>query len=78
MRVRALRLWFTGPAGNIALQFVSFDGSSNNEFAVGGAVGYRAVVIQHVAVGVEGGYRRWFDVDINEIVISLKLGVVLP
>ncbi len=65
-------------AGNIALQFVSFDGSSNTEFAVGGAVGYRAVVIQHVAVGVEGGYRRWFDVDINEIVISLKLGVVFP
>ena len=65
-------------AGNIALQFVSFDGNSNTEFAVGGAVGYRAVVIQHVAVGVEGGYRRWFDLDINEIVISLKLGVVFP
>jgi hypothetical protein len=65
-------------AGNIALQFASVNGSSNTEFAAGGAVGYRAVVIQHVAVGVEGGYRRWFDLNINEIVISLKLGVVFP
>ncbi len=53
-------------------------GGSNTEFAAGGAVGYRAVVSQHVAVGVEGGYRRWFDLKINEIVISLKLGVVFP
>ncbi len=66
-------------AGNIALQFASVSGGgSNTEFAAGGAVGYRAVVSQHVAVGVEGGYRRWFDLKINEIVISLKLGVVFP
>ncbi len=65
-------------AGNIALQYVSLGGNSDTEFAAGGALGYRAEVIQHVAVGVEGGYRRWFDSDINEIVISLKLGVVIP
>ncbi len=65
-------------AGNAALQFVSFSGSSNTEFGAGGAVGYRAVVIPNIAVGVEGGVRRWFDLSITEVVISLKLGLVFP
>jgi hypothetical protein len=65
-------------AGNVALQFASIGGSSDTEFAAGGALGSRAEVIQHAAVGVEGGYRRWFDSKINEIVISLTLGVVIP
>ena len=66
-------------AGNLALEYVSLSGSgSATELAAGGAIGYRAEPISHVAVAVEGGYRRWFDSSINEIVISLKLGVVLP
>ncbi len=49
-------------AGNVALQYASLSGSgSNTELAAGGAIGYRAEPISHVAVGVEGGYRRWFE-----------------
>ena len=65
-------------AGNVALQSVSVGGSSNTEFGVGGVVGYRAVVIPNIAVGVEGGVRRWPAASITEVVISLKLGLVFP
>ena len=65
-------------AGNVALQSIFVSGSSNTEFGAGGAVGYRAVVIPNIAVGVEGGVRRWFNLSITEVVVSLKLGLVFP
>ncbi len=66
-------------SGNVALQYVSLSGSgSETELGAGAAIGYRAQPISHVAVGVEGGYRRWFDLEVNEIIVSLKLGVVFP
>ncbi|MCH7876578.1 MAG: hypothetical protein IH965_14950 [Gemmatimonadetes bacterium] len=64
-------------AANGAFQFVDLGGFSNTDFGAGAAIGYRYEVLnQHLAIRAEGGYRRWFDSDLNEIVISLKLGLV--
>lgn len=64
-------------AASGALQYASFAGESDSEFAAGGRVGYRIVVNSGFAVSLEGGYRRWFDSDLNEITIALRLGGVL-
>jgi hypothetical protein len=60
-----------------ALQFASFSGSSDSEFAVGARLGYRMLVNPGFAVSIEGGLRRWFDSDLNEITIALRLGGIL-
>lgn len=58
-------------------QFIDNDGSSDNEFGAGGKLGYRFVVSEGFAVGVEAGYRRWFDSKLNEILFGLRFGGVL-
>jgi hypothetical protein len=62
---------------NGAWQIVSFDGDSESEFGAGARIGYRFVVNQGFAVSFEGGYRRWFDSDLNEILIGVRLGGIL-
>ena len=66
----------TRPA-NGAWQIASADGNSESEFGAGARIGYRFVVNQGFAVSFEGGYRRWFDSDLNEFLIGLRLGGIL-
>jgi len=61
---------------NGAWQYVDVDEESEDEFGAGGRVGYRIVVNEGFAVSFEGGYRRWFDSETNEIVFGLRLGGV--
>jgi hypothetical protein len=61
---------------NGAWQYADVEGDSEDEFGAGGRVGYRIVVNQGFAVSLEGGYRRWFDSEANEIVFGLRLGGV--
>jgi hypothetical protein len=75
---------FSGPAMNSpyvalsgALQYASGGGDSDSEFAAGARLGYRVRVNQGFAVSLEGGYRRWFDSDLNEITIAIRLGGIL-
>ena len=75
---------FSGAAANSpyvtvngTIQSFSGGGSSNSEFAVGARVGYRVLVNEGFAVGFEGGYRRWFDSELGEITIAIRLGGVV-
>jgi hypothetical protein len=61
---------------NGAWQYVDVEGDSEDEFGAGGRLGYRIVVNEGFAVSLEGGYRRWFDSEANEIVFGLRLGGV--
>jgi hypothetical protein len=64
--------------GNVAATVIDATGAdSQNDLAFGAAVGYRALPKPHVAVRVEAGYRRWLDLDFNEITAALIFGVVL-
>ncbi len=49
---------------------------SESDFAVGGNFGYRALIRENVAFRIEGGYRRWFDFELNEINVAFILGVL--
>jgi hypothetical protein len=61
-----------------ALQYVTASGfDSDSEFGAGARFGYRVRVNQGFAVSLEGGFRRWFDSDLNEITIGIRLGGIL-
>ncbi len=64
-------------AGVVAFQAFSGGGASENDFALGGKVGYRVVVGTSVGVRVEGGYRRWFDTKLNEVTIGVGIGGIV-
>jgi hypothetical protein len=76
---------FSGAARNSAyvavsgaIQYVDTEFSdSDSEFGAGARVGYRVLVNEGFAVGFEAGYRRWFDSDLNEITIALRLGGIV-
>jgi hypothetical protein len=51
-------------------------GDSEDEFGAGGRLGYHIVVNQGFAVSLEGGHRRWFGSEANEIVFGLRPGGV--
>ncbi len=62
---------------NGAWQIASFDGDSESEFGAGARIGYRVVINQGFALSFEGGYRRWFDSDLNEFLIGLRVGGIV-
>jgi hypothetical protein len=64
-------------AGGVGFQSVSFGGFSESDFAVGGKVGYRVLVGTSVGVRVEGGYRRWFDSELNEFSFGIGIGGIV-
>jgi hypothetical protein len=65
--------------GNLALTVIDVSGAdSENDFALGFAVGYRALPTPNVAVRIEGGYRRWLDFELNELNAALIFGIVIP
>lgn len=75
---------FSGAAANSpyasvggAVQYVNTSLGSDSEFGVGGRAGYRILVNDGFAIGLEGGFRRWFDSDVNEITIAIRLGGIL-
>lgn len=52
--------------------------SGDGEFGLGGAVGYRWIVRDVLGVGLEARLRRWLDSELNEIVIGVNLGAIVP
>ena len=75
---------FSGPAtnspyvsANAAIQYANTSFGSDSEFGAGARVGYRVLVNEGFAVGFEGGYRRWFDSDLGEITIAIRLGGIV-
>lgn len=75
---------FSGAAANSAyasvggaVQYADSDFGSNSEFGVGARVGYRVLVNTGFAIGFEGGFRRWFDSEVNEITIAIRLGGIV-
>ncbi len=52
------------------------NGASESDFGIGGAVGYRFLPAENVALRLEGAYRRWFDFELNEINVAFVLGVM--
>lgn len=59
-----------------AIAFQSVSGGSG-EFALGGKAGYRIPVGTSFGVRFEGGFRRWFDSQVNEFSIGVGIGGVL-
>ncbi len=83
--IGALQLeWFPGDDaaaspylfGHAALQF-TLGGGTNATPAFGGGIGYRKAVAEHVAIRVEGRYRRWVEGDLNDFTASFGFGVIL-
>ncbi len=75
---------FNGPdvnsaflAAELSLQTVSSRGSSNSDFALGGTFGYRILAGTSVGVRFEGGYRRWFDSDLNVFTFGMAIGGIV-
>ena len=64
-------------AGSLGFQSVSGDGDTNNDFGLGGKFGYRILAGTSLGIRLEVGYRRWFDSDLNEIMIGVGLGGVI-
>ncbi len=52
-------------------------GGSDATPAFGGGIGYRKMAAEHVAIRIEGRYRRWIDSHLNDFTASFGLGVVL-
>ncbi len=75
---------FQGPAvnsfflaGTFAFQSTSSGGNSAEDFAVGGKLGYRIPIGNSFGIRFEGGYRRWFDNELNEFSFGMSLGGVI-
>ena len=62
---------------NGAVQYASAGGSSDSEFGAGARLGYRFLVNKGFAASFEAGYRRWFNPDLGEITIAIRLGGIL-
>ncbi len=62
---------------NATFFLIDGDGDSENDFALGGSVGYRLLPMEHIAVRLEGSYRRWLDFEFNEITVAAIFAVVL-
>jgi hypothetical protein len=60
-----------------AFQFASVSGSSDSEFGAGARVGYRLLATSALVLRFEGGYRRWFDSDVNEFSFGMGIGTRL-
>ena len=63
-------------SANVAVQYVDVEEDSENDFAAGGAMGYRFIVNDGFALSLEAGYRRWFDWEVNEVTLGLRMGGV--
>ncbi len=56
------------------------DPGEDSNYALGGVIGYRAILPPGLAVRVEAGYRRWFTggdfdpVDLNQFSLSFGIG----
>ena len=76
---------FQGAGGNSpyvtvngGFQWIDYDYGSDTNFGLGARAGYRIVVNQAFAIGLEGGYRRWLsDGGYNEVVMGIRLGGVV-
>ncbi len=64
-------------AGVLGFQSVSGGGFSDSDFGRGGKGGYRVLVGTSVGVRVEGGYRRWFDSELNVFSFGIGIGGIV-
>lgn len=64
-------------AGALGFQSVSGGGFSESDFGIGGKVGYRVLIGSSVGLRFEGGYRRWFDSDLNEFTFGVAVGGII-
>jgi len=63
---------------NGALQWIDVsDAGSESEFGAGARIGYRFMVNEGFATSIEAGYRRWFDSEVNEVTIGIRLGGII-
>ena len=63
-------------AGSLALLSISED-NSDTDFGLGGKLGVRVPCGSSVGVRFEGGYRRWFNHEINEITLGVGVGGIV-
>jgi len=64
-------------AGVLGFQSVSGGGTSGSDFGLGAKVGYRVLISTSVGVRFEGGYRRWFDGELNEFTFGIGIGGII-
>lgn len=64
-------------AGTAGFQTVSGGGFSDSDFGAGAKIGYRVLIGTSVGVRFEGGYRRWFDSELNEFSIGVGVGGII-
>lgn len=63
-------------AGSLAW-LSSSDEITDTDFGFGGKLGVRVPCGSSVGVRFEGGYRRWFDHEINEITLGVGVGAIV-
>ena len=61
----------------VALATVSGDSGSETDFSAGGGLGYQWRLGSALVLRAEGGYRRWFDGEVNDFSLLLGLGTRL-
>lgn len=60
-----------------SLLYVGIGDVSEWDVAIGLTFGYRFLLGEHIVLRPEGGYRFWFDLDIEEITAVVALSVLL-
>lgn len=51
-------------------------GDTESDIALGANLGYRILVSDGAALRLEGAFRRWLDLEVNELNLALVFGVI--
>ena len=57
--------------------FIDTGNTSEEDFAIGAALGYRFLVGEHLVLRPESSYRYWIDFGVEEVSVALAFSVLL-